>query len=385
MFSEVEPTFCANKNSLEIEGCLKTISIFNNKGGVGKTTLTYHLAHALAVLGQKTLMIDLDPQCNLTILSMDAEQLHQIWESEDPFIDDFEAARSATAPVAMQKLLQEPRSIHFLLKPTEDGVSDPDVLPTPVRLSKNLDLIPGRLTLHKFEDAIATRFPQAYQGDPLAIRTLTRIRKVAQMYADQHGYDIVVFDTSPSLGTLNKVIISTTDGILIPCMPDMFSLYGIRNIGDSLRTWKAQFDSLYSLISTDRRRQFPDSFVRLLGYTIYNSKKYSSRNKWDLATAHYNYALQIAPTIKKYVDPSIYAQLSMDQLDEPIGSTAVMHTHNTLPNMAQKYHVPIWDVPIFPGLETDDISTISGNRTAYEATLDKYVLFAADLLERLNK
>lgn len=316
---------------------------------------------------------------------MDSEQLHGIWEREDAFIDDFDAARSATTPAEMQKLLQEPRSIHFLLKPTEDGVSDPDALPAPVRLADRLDLIPGRLTLHKFEDAIATRFPQAYQGDPLAIRTLTRIRKTAQMYADQHGYDIVVFDTSPSLGTLNKVIISTTDGILIPCMPDMFSLYGIRNIGDSLRNWKTQFNSLYSLISPDRRRQFPESYVRLLGYTIYNSKKYSSRNKWDLATAHFNYAMQIAPTIKRHIATDIYSALSTAELDEPIGGTAVMHTHNTLPNMAQKYHVPIWDVPSFADLETDDISTISGNRTTYEATLDKYVAFASDLLDRLNK
>lgn len=58
---------------------MKTISIFNNKGGVGKTTLTFHLAHALAEMGQRTLLIDLDPQCNLTILSMDAEKLHEIW------------------------------------------------------------------------------------------------------------------------------------------------------------------------------------------------------------------------------------------------------------------------------------------------------------------
>ena len=45
-----------------------------------------------------------------------------------------------------------------------------------------------------------------YQGDPLAIRTITRIREIAQEYATSHGYEYVVVDTSPSLGTLNKVI-----------------------------------------------------------------------------------------------------------------------------------------------------------------------------------
>ena len=55
---------------------MKIISLFNNKGGVGKTTLAYHLSCALAEMGKKVLMIDLDPQCNLTICGMDSEVLH---------------------------------------------------------------------------------------------------------------------------------------------------------------------------------------------------------------------------------------------------------------------------------------------------------------------
>lgn len=335
-------------------------------------------------MGIRTLLIDLDPQCNLTILSMDAEELHSIWEAEDVFIDDFAAASAGISKTELQKINNSTRSIHYILKPTEDGVSDQPQLSPPKKLASNLDLIPGRLTLHMFEDRIANRFPQAYQGDPLAIRTLTKFKDIATEYANQFGYKVVIFDTSPSLGILNKVIISTTDGIVIPCMPDMFSLYGIRNIGNSLKAWKKQFDSLYSLLTNEKRKYFPADFVKLLGYTIYNSKKYSSRNKWDLATAHYNYALQIPPTIKEYIDNDAMSHLTDAQLDEPIGGAAVMHTHNTLPNMAQKYHLPIWDVPDCNGLETDDISTISGNRTTYQATKEKYVAFATDLLSRMN-
>ena len=62
---------------------MKIISVFNNKGGVGKTTLTFHLAHALAELGKKVLIIDADPQCNLTIYSLDQEYIHQLWAAED--------------------------------------------------------------------------------------------------------------------------------------------------------------------------------------------------------------------------------------------------------------------------------------------------------------
>lgn len=363
---------------------MKTISIFNNKGGVGKTTLTFHLAHALSEIGKRVLIIDLDPQCNLTILSMDSEELHKIWEAEDSFIDDFESARNDVPSATFEKITNATRSIHFLLKPTEDGVSDIAAISAPYKLANNLDLIPGRLTLHKYEEKVANRWSDALQGDPLAIRTLTKIRALANQYSDKFGYDIVIFDTSPSLGTLNKLIISTTDGFVIPCMPDMFSLYGIRNIGDSLKKWKNQFDVLYGLLTPEKRALFPTDFVHLFGYTIYNAKKYSGKNNtWDLAVAHYNYAEQIPVTIEKYIDKSIWNKLPHNTLRRPIGGTAVMHTHNTLPNMAQKYHVPIWKVPASPSLETDDISTIAGNRTIYEMTLKKYEQFAQDLLSRL--
>jgi len=365
---------------------MKTISVFNNKGGVGKTTLTFHLAHALSGIGKRVLIIDLDPQCNLTILSMDSEVLHEIWEAEDSFIDDFESAKNLFSTSAFDKLTNDSRSIHFLLKPTEDGVSDLTSVSAPYKLNSNLDLIPGRLTLHRYEEKIANRWSDALQGDPLAIRTLTKVRALAIQYAEKFGYDIVIFDTSPSLGTLNKLIISTTDGFVIPCMPDMFSLYGIRNIGDSLKKWKNQFDVLYGLLAPEKRALFPKDFVHLFGYTIYNAKKYSGKNNsWDLAVAHYNYAEQIPSTIERYIDKSIWDKLSEATLRIPIGGTAVMHTHNTLPNMAQKYHVPIWSVPSVPTLETDDISTIAGNRTTYEMTRNKYEQFARDILVRIGE
>ena len=67
--------------------------MFNNKGGVGKTTLTFHLAHALAELGKRTLIVDLDPQCNLTIFALADETIWKMWSAEDDYIDDFNSAR----------------------------------------------------------------------------------------------------------------------------------------------------------------------------------------------------------------------------------------------------------------------------------------------------
>jgi cellulose biosynthesis protein BcsQ len=363
---------------------MKAISIFNNKGGVGKTTLTYHLSHALGAMGYRTLIVDFDPQCNLTILGMDEEALHKIWMEEDEFIDDFQIARDKLPPKDFDHLVSHPRSIHFLLKPTEDGVAEIGSLPPPVPLTTNLDLIPGRLTMHMYEDKIAGRWSDVYQGDPLAVRTITKPRELAENYAKQHSYDFVIMDTSPSLGTLNKVVISTTDGFVIPCMPDMFSLYGVRNIGNALSVWKKQFDTIFHLLSDEKRKSFPENYVRLLGFTIYNAKKYTNPNTWDLATAHYNYALQIPDAIDSFVKPEIRNHIEPSLMAQPIGAKAIMHTHNTLPAMAQRYHLPMWDVPSHEHLEPGDRSTIFGNRAIYEATKDKYIEFAEDLLKRMS-
>jgi len=362
---------------------VKTISVFNNKGGVGKTTLTFHLAHALAEQGYRTLMIDLDPQCNLTIYGMDQDALHDIWKAEDDFVSDFKSAQQKLTPNDFEALIAQTRSIHFLLKPVEDGNDDLPSLPPPRKLANNLDLIPGRLTMHLYEDAVARRWSEVYQGDPLAVRTATRPRELAIAYAQQFGYDFVIMDTSPSLGTLNRLIISTTDGFLIPCMPDMFSLYGIRNIGNALSVWKKQFDTIYHLLSDEKRALFPKNFVRLLGFTIYNAKRYSGVSKWDLAQAHFNYAMQIPQAIADFIPETVRNHLDQSAWSHPIGEISIMHTHNTMPAMAQKYHSPMWKVPNAQ-LAPEDSSTVTGNRGIYEATQERYHAFAKDLLNRLN-
>ena len=71
---------------------MKIISLFNNKGGVGKSTLSYHLGCALGVMGKRVLFVDLDPQCNLTISAMFEEELEEIWKEEDPYMDDYSDA-----------------------------------------------------------------------------------------------------------------------------------------------------------------------------------------------------------------------------------------------------------------------------------------------------
>ncbi|MDX7899699.1 ParA family protein [Aeromonas media] len=367
---------------------MKVISVFNNKGGVGKTTLTYHIGHALSELGNKVLMIDADPQCNLTIYSIREDVIHDIWEKEDRFIDEgFESTKKILSADEFSLINKTTRSLHYLVKPTEEGTGDLESLPPPFRITPSLDIVPGRLSLHLFEEKIAGRWTDLYRGEPLALRTITKIRELAERYSEIHGYDYVIVDTSPSLGALNKSVISTVDGFFIPALPDLFSLYGIKNIGKALSSWKEEFDIIYKLISTEKRKNFPEKFVTFLGYTIYNAKKYSgSKNEWNLAEAHYNYAKQIPQTIKENIKGNLRNHLDDLQLISPIGGSEIMLTHNTFPSMAQYYHQPMWKVPdLLPnGVEPQHKNTLTGSSAKYRETGPAYKKFANDLINRIG-
>jgi cellulose biosynthesis protein BcsQ len=374
---------------------MRIISVFNNKGGVGKSTLTYHLGNALAELGHRVLMVDLDPQCNLTICAMMEETLHEIWEQEDDFIDDYESAFDRKP-----EIIKTTRSIHFILKPAEDGISEPPDLPPAYPIGDNINLIPGRLSLHKYENKIAERWSGVYQGDNLSIRTVTNIRNICQRYSELNGYDYVLIDTSPSLGVLNKVIMSTVDGFFIPAQPDMFSLYGIRNIGNALQLWQREFISIYTLISEEKRSKFPSSFVQFLGYTIYNAKKYTRNNEpfneYNLAQAHFQYVSQIPKIITQYIQESNRTIIDNKIIARPIGLSSIIHSHNTFPAMAQALKCPMWKVPeVYANLEKIDPDYLAflqqngfeynrGNNGRLREIGENYSAFTKDLLTRID-
>jgi len=117
------------------------------------------MAHALAEMGHKVLLVDLDPQCNLTIYCIPEEQIQNIWDAEVSYIDEpgFGDTKKSVSPKVFKNLCSQPRTIHFLLKPTEEGTGELENLPPPHHLATNLDLIPGRLTMHMFEEMVARR------------------------------------------------------------------------------------------------------------------------------------------------------------------------------------------------------------------------------------
>lgn len=362
------------------------LSVFNNKGGVGKTTLTFHLSYALSEMGHKVLMIDADPQCNLTIFSVSEDKIYNIWKDEDKYIDEgFESTIKSVPDDEFEAMGTRPRSLHYLLKPTEEGTGDPTLLPPPLQLENtNVAIIPGRLSLHTFEEKISSRWTDLYRGDPLAIRTILKIRSIAESYTEKYGFDFVIIDTSPSLGSLNKTVISTVDGFFVPAAPDLFSLYGIKNIGKALKGWQEEFNIIYGLLSSNKLDRFPKKFVQFLGYTIHNARPYKNEHhKWNLAKAHLKYAAEIPRVAEKSIDKCLREHLPNEMMNVPIGDDAIMYTYNTFPSNAQRFNVPMWKVPETVKNGDDIYMTVTGQRKAYAKTKDNYVKFANDLLKRV--
>ncbi|HFD4038263.1 TPA: ParA family protein [Vibrio parahaemolyticus] len=366
---------------------MKSIAIFNNKGGVGKSTLTYHLGYALSEMGVKTLMIDLDPQSNLSLFALSDEQIEDIWDKEDDFIEDYEKAKRTLDQEDFLEIHNSPRSIHYILKPSEDGQSEEEELPPSVDINSKLSLIPGRLTLHLFENKLSKQWSEAFLGEPQALRVVTAIRRMSRKYAEKYGFDVVLIDTSPSLGILNKVIISNSDGFLIPCAPDMFSGYGIKNIGNALGIWKRDFETMMSLLPSSKKENLPQEFVKLLGYTIYNAKKREdAANALKIAKAHFNWANKLPEKIVNHIPPACYSPISEDEIKEFIGGNSIIYGHATMPAYAQKYKQPMWLLPTSGSVsDPTDKSTIQGRREQYTETQEGYINFARSLLARLDK
>ncbi|WGE90722.1 ParA family protein [Actinobacillus genomosp. 1] len=355
---------------------MKSIAIFNNKGGVGKSTLTYHLGYALSEMNKKVLMIDLDPQSNLSLFTLKDEEIETIWNEEDSFIEDYSEAKKNLSDEQFSRLHLKTRSIHYILKPTEDGQSDEQNISPPIKINDNLFLIPGRLTLHTFEDKLAQEWSRAFIGKPEALRVVAAIRRICNEYSNRMGFDIILLDTSPSLGILNKIIISNSDGFIIPCSADVFSGYGIKNIGNALKFWKKEFDTMMALLQDNKKENMPNRFVKLLGYTIYNAQKRSdAKNELRLAQAHYNWAKLLPENIIKYIPNECYAPISKDDIKSCIGNNSIIYGHATRTETAQKEKKPIWLLP----------AGIAGITKEYQSEIrDKYHTFASDLIRRLE-
>jgi chromosome partitioning protein len=159
----------------------RILSIANQKGGVGKTTTSVNLAVGLARAGQRTLLVDLDPQCNATSgLGLKPTPRH-------PLVME-ESLTASLAPTAVE----------------------------------GLEVLPGSRSFRDVETL------NSGQGDPAAMLR-------AHLLAGMAAYDNVLFDCPPSLGPLTTIALESSTEVLMPIQCEYFALEGLTQMIDCIR------------------------------------------------------------------------------------------------------------------------------------------------------
>ena len=199
------------------------LTFFNNKGGVGKTSLVYHVAWMLSEMDHSVLAVDLDPQANLTAAFLDEDVLEGLWDGGN-------GSKDAT--------------IYQCVRPLAKGVSGVQS-PALQEVGPYLHLLPGDLALSGFEDLLSSEWPNclASGSDALyrAFRVVTSFWQAIQSAAEQCEAQIVLVDVGPSLGAINRSALIATDFVVVPLGADLFSRQGLRNLGPTLRDWRGEW------------------------------------------------------------------------------------------------------------------------------------------------
>jgi chromosome partitioning protein len=218
---------------------MTSIALFNNKGGVGKTTLTYHLAHMFRRLGLRVLAVDLDPQANLTSMCLEETEIEELWENRSELIEQ----GAALPGLPGTGRVRSGQTIADAVRPILEGTGDIAQV-EPAALMPDLWLLPGSLDLSRFEDKLSGEWFKTFAGDIAAIRTTTAFHRIVERAAASVEADIVLLDVGPNLGAINRSALIAADTVLMPLAADLFSLKGLSNLGPTLRNWRRDWQQL---------------------------------------------------------------------------------------------------------------------------------------------
>lgn len=288
---------------------MKTLAFFNNKGGVGKTSLVYHLAWMFADNGVKTLAVDLDPQANLTAMFLDESALELLWPDDD-----------------------HPGTVYGALRPILRGVGD-IATPQVKKVGSNLGLIPGDLGLSRFEDKLSDAWPRCQLSDESAFRTMTAFHRLIDQ-GSGWGAELALIDVGPNLGAINRSALIASDQVCLPLAPDLFSLQGLKNLGPTLQEWRQVWSSLLSKAPKDLA--MPKGLMEPIGYIVMQHGILDSRP---------------VKAYKKWMDriPNIYRSAVIHQAEDPsmvVSSDdyclALLKHYRSLMPMAMEARKPIF-------------------------------------------
>jgi chromosome partitioning protein len=199
----------------------KIISVFNNKGGVGKTTICWNLAHALGKLDKRVLLIDFDPQCNLSIAML----------GETTFVKSLPTQNTpygTTIRAFLQRFLQNTGGEEVFL---HHGV----------HTNNNVDLVAGDFWLNVYADSLNVGNDLLMGSGLSRYVALQKIVTAAEAKA-RLPYDYVIVDLPPSFGALVRAAFYSSDYYIVPCTSDNFSVYCVGLIGQMVPAFISDWD-----------------------------------------------------------------------------------------------------------------------------------------------
>ena len=291
---------------------MRTIAFFNNKGGVGKTTLVYHLAWMYAELGVSVVAADLDPQANLSAMFLEEERLEELWPDGD-----------------------HPESILGSVSPILRGLGDVRE-PHVERITDNLGLVVGDLGLSGFEARLSSAWPDCLDRDEAAFRTESAFHRTILEAAEAQEADVVLIDVGPNLGAINRAAIIAASSVVFPLAPDLFSLQGLRNLGPTLRDWRNEWRDRLDRRPDDPDLSLPSADITPAGYVVMQHAVRSGRP----VKAYQKWMARI---------PGVYHQEALGRADGNAASTetdaeclATLKHYRSLMPMAQEARKPMF-------------------------------------------
>ena len=230
----------------------KIVALYNNKGGVSKTTTTFNLAVLLSEQGKRVLLADCDPQCNMTEMFLAI--------SED--IDDPDKELPGT-------------SIYAAMLPRFRGqqaeIDQASVELTEHERYKGLFLLRGDLEFARAETYFGTAWNQAVTENIHEKNTYVAFEKFLRSLASARGFDYILCDVGPSTGAITRTVILSCDELVIPLVPDRFCYQAVKLLGNVVREWTAKHSVIAETLTPFGITAFPGK-PRLAGTVLQNFK-----------------------------------------------------------------------------------------------------------------
>lgn len=334
---------------------MKTIGFFNNKGGVGKTSLVYHVAWMVAHFGKRVVAADLDPQANLTSMFLTDEELESVW-AEEPRPTIYGAVSPLFRGIGEINAVQQ-RQVAGNMRDVQQR-----------QIADNIALVLGDLELSRIEDDLATAWPDCGDGKERAFRVISALARAIEGAGRRFAADVALVDVGPNLGALNRAVLLACDYVVVPVGADLFSLQGLRNMGPTLRMWRSQWQ--------DRRGRNPDPSIVLplggmepIGYVV---MRHSVR-AGEVARAYGKWVARMPEQYRRYVLDQPADQPS-DVADDP-NFLAQLRDYRSLMPMAQEARKPIFLLRPADG-------AFGGHQAAVQGCFADFRMLAGNILSR---